>query len=113
MLDETSDLLDSPIAAAVMRTMLDTGFGILVDEKMNEQVFKKPAPPATTEPATPVDGVIALPTISITEPEKDEVVTTKLASILAVITREAQMIGSRVPNEYLKACDLFPSYILV
>lgn len=43
MLDETSDLLDSPVAGVVIRTMLDSGFGLLVEERIGSQVFRKQA----------------------------------------------------------------------
>ncbi|KAF8472453.1 Peroxin-3 [Kalaharituber pfeilii] len=143
MLDETSDLLDSPNAAVVMHMMLELAFGVLIEERIGEQVFKKaadaataastaqlaPPPPEPTKPSLPPSGSSMLPIISVTEhqdsggvestplasystcvseqasPMPEEDPTTKLASVLAVMTREAQAIGGRVPNDYLQAME--------
>ncbi|KAF8457961.1 Peroxin-3 [Terfezia claveryi] len=98
MLDETSDLLDSPVAGVVIRTMLDSGFGLLVEERIGSQVFRKQAPVARS----------TVPRIEVTDSsggEKSEVlVEGKLSNVLAVMKREAAMIGGRAPNEYLQAC---------
>ena len=113
MLDETGDLLDSPIAGRVVRTMLDSGFGILVDARVGDQVFRK---------LDEVSAIEGAPKIEVTEPGNNErdgqrsqseaeerdvkqvevEKTAKLASVLAVMTREANAIGGRAPNDYLQ-----------
>ena len=115
MLDETSDLLDSPIANRAVRTMLDSGFGVLVDARVGDQVFRK------LDETSPAEGA---PKIEVTEPGDNErdgqrtqsegeerdlkqvevEKTAKLASVLAVMTREANVIGGRAPNDYLQVC---------
>ena len=116
MLDETGDLLDSPIAGRVVRTMIDSGFGMLVEERVGDQVFRK-----LDEVSSAVEGT---PKIEVTEPgskergggqrsqseeeeeretkQFDVEKTAKLASVLAVLTREASAIGGRAPNDYLR-----------
>ena len=115
MLDETSDFLDSPNAGRAVRAMLDSGFGLLVDERVGDQIFRK---------LDEVSAAEGAPKIEVTEPENNgrggqrnqreedegevsqpEVEkTAKLASLLAVMTREANAIGGRAPNDYLQVC---------
>ncbi|RPB25330.1 Peroxin-3 [Terfezia boudieri ATCC MYA-4762] len=96
MLDETSDLLDSPVAGVVIRTMLDSGFGLLVEERIGSQVFRKQAPVATAGVGGHSVGREGGSTVPRIEG--------KLSNVLAVMKREAAMIGGRAPNEYLQAC---------
>lgn len=110
MLDETSDLLDSPVAGVVVRTMLDSGFGLLVEERVGSQVFRKQVPTAVREQSSGGEGGNAVPRIEVTDSsggEKSEVlVEGKLSNVLAVMKREAAMIGGRAPNEYLQGMEL-------
>jgi peroxin-3 len=93
LLDETSDLVDSPPFAHVLTLLLDAGFSLLVDQKISQQSFKVP------------------PTSDITDlnaPRVQEVVDArpvKLPIVLATLTRQAHKIGNGVPNEYLQAME--------
>ena len=112
MLDETSDLLDSPVAGVVIRTMLDSGFGLLVEERVGSQVFRKQVPAAVTamgEQSSGGEGGSAVPRVEVSDSsggEKSETVLVegKLSNVLAVMKREAAVIGGRAPNEYLQVC---------
>jgi len=111
MLDETSDLLDSPVAGVVVRTMLDSGFGLLVGERVGSQVFRKQVPIAAAavgEQSSGGEGGSMVPRIEVTDPSGGEkigvLVEGKLSNVLAVMKREAAMIGGRAPNEYLQVC---------
>jgi peroxin-3 len=93
LLDETSDLIDSPPFAHVLTLLLDAGFSTLVDQKLAKEAFKVAVPP--TE-------------LSSTSPRVTEVVEAKpvkLPIILATMTRQAHSIGNGVPNEYLEAME--------
>ncbi|KAM3081024.1 peroxin [Clarireedia jacksonii] len=88
LLDETSDLVDSPPFSHVLTMLLDAGFSTLVEQKIAQQAFKIPTQsedPRVTE---------------IIEPKP-----VKLPIILAVLTRQAHSIGNGVPNEYLQAME--------
>lgn len=100
LLDETSDLIDSPTANTVMNQMLNAAFSFLLDSKLTENAFKPKAtalPPA--QPSENEDGAVQ---ISQTREEVDNAATTKFASVLAVLARQAHLIGNGIPNEYLQ-----------
>jgi len=93
LLDETSDLIESPPFTQVLTLLLDAGFSMLVDQKVAQQSFKMS--PASTVPdlnAPRVQEVI-------------DVAAVKLPIVLAALTRQAHMIGNGVPNEYLQAME--------
>ncbi|KFY11127.1 hypothetical protein V491_07336 [Pseudogymnoascus sp. VKM F-3775] len=93
LLDETSDLIDSPSFTYVLTLLLDAGFSTLVDQKVAQQAFKVPAPPS--DPST--------------EPRVQEIFDPKpmkLPIVLATLTRQAHQIGNGVPNDYLQAMEL-------
>lgn len=100
LLDETSDLIDSPTANTVMNQMLNAAFSFLLDVKLTENAFK---PKATTLPPaqTSEDGE-SVAQQSQTREEVDNAATTKFVSVLAVLARQAHLIGNGVPNEYLQ-----------
>ncbi len=89
LLNETSDLIDSPPFSQILTLLLDTTFSHLTDRVLREQAFKLP-------PSLPssVSGV-----------EEIGETKTKLANILAVVTRQAHAIGNGVPNEYVQAME--------
>ncbi|KAF9875479.1 peroxin-3 [Colletotrichum karsti] len=84
LLDETSDLIESPSFIHVLTLLLDAGFSALVDKKLASAAFNKPDL-AQSEPRT--SQVILLP------------------KILSVLTREAHVIGNGMPNEYLQEME--------
>ncbi|KAJ5042998.1 uncharacterized protein L3040_004387 [Drepanopeziza brunnea f. sp. 'multigermtubi'] len=93
LLDETSDLIDSPPFSHVLTLLLDAGYSTLVDQKVAQQVFKMPVIPDVPD----LDG-----------PRVTEVFDTtpvKLPILLATLTRQAHSIGNGVPNEYLQSME--------
>lgn len=91
LLDETSDLIDSPMAAGIVAHMVDVGFAHMIDDKLVKLVFQPKTATAVTE------GSNALDTEQLQNSS-----TTKLASILAVVARQAHLIGNGTTNEYLE-----------
>lgn len=93
LLDETSDLIDSPPFSHVLTLLLDAGFSTLVDQKIAQQAFKVPS---TTD-----DGIANTSrVVEIFEPKP-----AKLPTILAILTKQAHFIGNGVPNEYLQSME--------
>ncbi|KAG4431506.1 hypothetical protein IFR05_013003 [Cadophora sp. M221] len=93
LLDETSDLIDSPPFSHVLTLLLDAGYSTLVDQKVAQQAFKMPAIPEIPD----LDG----PRIT----EVFEAKPIKLPILLATLTRQAHSIGNGVPNEYLQSME--------
>lgn len=92
LLDETADLVDSPSFTHVLTLLNNEGFATLVEHKCAQGAFKsESSPQAFTSLA--VGGTSE--------------VKTKLANVLAVMTRQAHVIGNGAnpPNEYLSAMD--------
>ncbi|KAI9671259.1 MAG: peroxin [Trizodia sp. TS-e1964] len=89
LLDETSDLVDSPTFTYIMTLLLDSGFSFLVDQKLSFQAFKIPPPNSGNDPESRISELI---------PENAKA---RVANILAVVTRQAHSIGNGMPNEYL------------
>jgi peroxin-3 len=94
LLDETSDLIDSPPFTHVLTKLLNAGFSVLVDEKLRVQAFKLALEPSRIEEITG-DGVET---------------KAKFANVLAVLTRQAHSIGlgtnaEEKVNEYLRAME--------
>lgn len=93
LLDETSDLIESPPFSHVLTLLLDAGFSTLVDQKLAQQSFKM-----TAASAVP----------NLNAPRVQEIVDAKpvkLPIVLATLTRQAHNIGNGVPNEYLQAME--------
>lgn len=99
LLDETSDLVDSPIFTHVLTLLLDAAFSQLTDQKIRMEAFKLPATSSLPPPSPPFRME------DVTEERDPATATAKLATIMAVMTREAKAIGSRVPNVYLQAME--------
>jgi peroxin-3 len=93
LLDETSDLIDSPPFSHVLTLLLDAGYSTLVDQKISQQAYKVP----------PASEISELNTPRITEVV--DVKPVKLPIVLAVLTRQAHSIGNGVPNEYLQSME--------
>jgi len=96
LLDETSDLIDSPPFSRVLTLLLDAGYSTLVDGKIAQQAFKMPAP-------QPED--ISLSGPRVVEIETEGLKAVKLPVVLAVLTKQAHSIGNGVPNEYLQSME--------
>lgn len=90
LLDETADLIDSPMFGSVLTSILDAGFTVLADNKIATLGFK-------------------LPLISSSQSRIQEIVgtdvSTRLASLLSVFCRQAHTIGAQHDNEYLSAME--------
>ncbi|KAL8829046.1 MAG: hypothetical protein Q9191_002233 [Dirinaria sp. TL-2023a] len=101
LLDETSDLIESPPFTQILTLLLDTAFSRLTDHHLRSEAFK----------ISPVKPISSLSESRMTEitPENDPArATTKLATILAVLTRQAHAIGHGLPNEYAQAMEGVP-----
>jgi len=94
LLDESSDLIDSPTATHILTLLLDTLFSHLTDHVLRTQAFKVPLP--TTDPSQRIQEILD------EEPNSSKA---KLATILAVVTRQAHTIGNGVPNEYVQSME--------
>ncbi|KAJ5573924.1 uncharacterized protein N7459_008351 [Penicillium hispanicum] len=100
LLDETADLIDSPSFSFVLTLLNNEGFSTLVDVKCANEAFKAPASAPETAPQS-FDSVATVVPPSTSERK------TKLANLLAVLARQAHVIGngSQSSNEYLVAMD--------
>jgi len=93
LVDETSDLIESPPFSHVLTRLLDAGFSTLVDQKIAQQAFKMPA-------SSDVPELDAPRVTEVFDPKP-----VKLPIVLAILTRQAHSIGNGVPNEYLQAME--------
>ncbi|KAK2024876.1 peroxin-3 [Colletotrichum zoysiae] len=84
LLDETSDLIESPSFTHVLTLILDAGFSLLVDKNLASAAFGKPD-------------------LAQSEPRTSQIVL--LPKILSVLTRQAHVIGNGMPNEYLQEME--------
>ncbi|KAL8734924.1 MAG: hypothetical protein Q9166_001276 [cf. Caloplaca sp. 2 TL-2023] len=92
LLDETSDLIDSPPFTQILTLLLDTTFSHLTDHQIRTDAYRLPDPsniPRIEEVPDLVPGLVKA----------------KLAAILAVMTRQAHAIGHGVPNKYAQAIE--------
>ena len=94
LLNETADLIDSPMFSQVIALLLDTAFSHLTDNKLRSEAFKMP----------PMNVARTERIQDVTENDPTTA-SAKLATILAVMTREAHKIGNGVPNEYVQALE--------
>ncbi|GME29045.1 peroxisomal membrane protein [Neofusicoccum parvum] len=91
LLDETSDIIESPSFTHVLTLLLDTTFSTLIDNKIATLSYK--LPPVSADAARVVE---------LTDPNSAK---TKVANTLAVFCRQAHAIGSGTNNEYLSAME--------
>ena len=96
LLDETSDLIDSPVFTNVLTLLLDATFSHLIDTKVRSEAYK--LAPLASSPFP--DSRI----VEVMDPDP-LMASTKLATILAVMSREAHKIANGVPNEYVQAIE--------
>jgi len=92
LVDETSDLIESPPFHHVLGLLLDAGFSVLLHNKV--------LPGAYDMPAT---AVTPIPELELHSSDESRVVL--LPKILSVLTRQAHSIGNGMPNEYLQAME--------
>ncbi len=105
LLDETSDLIDSPAFTHVLTQLVDAGFSTLIDHKIAEEDFKRasaPAQPPTvsdpTDDAQPLTGDVILAIADEQEQNSKAEPKAKVANILAVMTRQARIVGQGDTN---------------
>ncbi|PYI10018.1 putative MFS transporter [Aspergillus sclerotiicarbonarius CBS 121057] len=100
LLDETADLIDSPTFTRVMLLLNNECFQTLIDQcKADAFKSSSQAPMSVPQSFTSVATVVAVADSS--DPK------TKLANVLAVLARQAHVIGNGTapPNLYLTAID--------
>lgn len=104
LLDETSDLIDSPPFTHVLSLLNNEAFSHLIDNKCATEAFKHSPPTRGTEQANPQTFSSSA---TITPASESSRPKAKLATILAVVSRQAHSIGqgSNPPNEYLAAME--------
>lgn len=88
LLDETSDLVESPAFTHVLTQILDASFSVLLNNKV-------------------LPGAFDLPTRSTVSDNEGEqrAKLVLLPKILSVLTRQAHVIGHGMPNEYLQEME--------
>ena len=106
LLDETADLIDSPTFTRINTLILNTLFSHLIDKRVIAQSYPQPnvqSPPAS-EASAPQPRIQELDSAVTVVPAEPRV---KLASILAILTRQAHVIGNgnNPPNEYVSAIE--------
>lgn len=105
LLDETSDIIESPTFAHVLTETLDATFELLIEEKVAREAYKIPPQTQSTSQDLPggsflnsesrvveVEDSEEMPAFS--PAERAAQTTCRLATVLAVITRQAHVIGS-------------------
>ncbi|KAL8701487.1 MAG: hypothetical protein Q9224_000487 [Gallowayella concinna] len=92
LLDETSDLIDSPPFTQILTLLLDSTFSHLTDHEIRTDAYRLPDPSN-------------IPRIQEVADLDTGIAKAKLAAILAVVTRQAHAIGSGVPNKYAQAIE--------
>ncbi|KAJ5495034.1 hypothetical protein N7539_000150 [Penicillium diatomitis] len=99
LLDETADLIDSPSFSLVLTLLNNEGFSTLVDSKCATEAFQASESAAMTVPQSFDSMATVVPAPSERR--------TKLANLLAVMARQAHIIGNGAhpSNEYLVAMD--------
>lgn len=108
LLDEAADLIDSPSFTRLHTLIVNAMISQLIDKRVIQQLY--PQPDTHSPPSSEMSSQGLHPRIT----ELDSAVTVvpsdprvKLASILAVLTRQAHAIGNGTnpPNEYLAIID--------
>lgn len=100
LLDETADLIDSPSFSQILTLLLDTTFSHLTDVNVRSQAFKLPLSSLSQIQELPSTATLA--SQDCYDPLS---ASTKLATILAVVTRQAHVIGNGIPNEYVQTIE--------
>ncbi|KAI9672210.1 MAG: peroxin [Alyxoria varia] len=113
LLDETSDIIESPTFSHILTLMLDATFSLLVDDRIATQAYKIPAQttPSPDPQIVPTDDLLQTNPLLSPESRIQEIPETsttpaapgtaavakqvpcKLATVLAVITRQAHEIS--------------------
>jgi peroxin-3 len=118
LLDETSDLIESPTFTRIHALLLNSLFSHLIDHKVVEQAFPptspqnqrpqtQPQPPNSPSNLPEILSTVTIVPINQTRNPTTTEPTAKLATILAVLTRQAHAIGNgnNPPNEYIEVME--------
>ncbi|KAJ0114018.1 hypothetical protein J7T55_007852 [Diaporthe amygdali] len=111
LLDETSDLIESPTFTHVLTQLLDAGFGTLLDTKLAQGAFDlapSPPQPSAQEAAAAAPLTIDANGVGISLERQRQRAEKKvlLPKCLSVLTKQAHAVGGGVPgNEYLSAME--------
>lgn len=102
LLDETADLIESPSFTQVLTLLNNEGFATLVEQKVACESFQRPS--SQHDPVIEPRSFSSFATV-ISAPTGE--LKTKLANVLAVMTRQAHVIanGTNPPNDYLVAME--------
>ena len=94
-------MIDSPSFSLVLTLLNNEGFSTLIDQRCAADAFKAPTSAPETAPQS-FDSIATVVPLAANSERK-----TKLANLLAVMTRQAHVIGNGAhpPNEYLVAMD--------
>ncbi|PWY85734.1 putative MFS transporter [Aspergillus sclerotioniger CBS 115572] len=100
LLDETADLIDSPTFTRVMLLLNNECFQTMIDQ-CKADAFKSSSQGPVSVPQSFTSVATVVPVADISDPK------TKLANVLAVLARQAHVIGNGTapPNLYLTAID--------
>ncbi|KAI1144584.1 Peroxin-3 [Hypoxylon sp. FL0543] len=101
LLDETSDLIESPAFTHVLTLLLDAGFSTLLYKKVLPGAFDLPAEPFNDVPSSDVGQLVGQQAVATAALSK----VVLLPKILSVLTRQAHAIGHGMPNEYLQEME--------
>lgn len=122
LLDETSDLIETPTFTHILTQILDAGFATLLDKKLAPGAFdldlsstppQQATPPSPPPPQPPSaqflvvrDDLTTTMTTSHHEDRRRSEKKVLLPKCLSVLTRQAHAIGDAMPtNEYLAAME--------
>lgn len=117
LLDETSDLIETPTFTHVLTQILDAGFAVLLDKKLAPGAFDLDfsTDPSSPIPASPPPAaqflVLNAPSSTTTSSEEEQRRRKRekkvlLPKCLSILTRQAHAIGDAMPtNEYLAAME--------
>lgn len=106
LLDETSDLIESPTFAHVLTQILDAGFSTLLEDKLATGAFEMPPPPPQQQQQQQQQDRQGQDQDQEQQAPGAERKKVLLPRCLSVLTRQAHAIGSGAPpNEYLQTME--------
>ncbi|EEH36161.1 peroxin 3 [Paracoccidioides lutzii Pb01] len=106
LLDETSDIIESPQFSQILTLLNNEAFSTLIDTKCAVEAFKS-NPPQDPRSDEQLQQVFSSSSTLHPSPSPPLPSKAKLATILAVIARQAHVIGNGndPPNEYLATME--------
>lgn len=104
LLDEAADLVDSPSFSRLHMLILNSMFSRLIDTKVIATLYPNQHSPPPSDSSSIHPRIVELDSSVTVVPGEPRV---KLASILAILTRQAHSIGNGTtpPNDYLVGVD--------